>query len=67
MMPIIPPTAPIKQKDVEERYGVVYCRLCNMAVAYCKGHAPADPPAADGAETWLSKRIREARQQQGGR
>lgn len=52
---------PIKQVDVVTRYGVSYCRVCGLAVIYCKGHAPADPPAKDGAESDLSRRIREAR------
>lgn len=52
---------PIKQADVVTRYGVSYCRICNLAIIYCKGHAPDDGPAPDGAESDLSRRIREAR------
>jgi hypothetical protein len=41
------------------RYGITYCSLCGLALPYCPGHAPAAPPAKDGAESGLARRIKD--------
>ena len=44
-----------------ERYGVILCLLCDLALPYCRcGMTPAeDVLAKDGAETGLRQRIAE--------
>ncbi len=36
------------------------CVRCGLTVEYCKGHSPPDAQSADGAESLLERRIREA-------
>lgn len=43
------------------RLGVVYCTVCDLAVPYCKGHAPPDAQSTDGAESSLRARIAEVK------
>ena len=55
-----------------ERYGIIYCLLCDLALPYCHcGMTPTeDARAKDGAETGLRQRIAEVvakRVQAGGR
>lgn len=49
------------------RYVHLICTICGLTNAYCKGHGSAPIEAEDGAESDLSRRIREAREKQGGR
>ena len=52
------PTVPIKQANVKIRYGVAYCAICGFAIQFCNGHGPTAPPAKDGAESDLERRIK---------
>lgn len=59
---MVPPSPAVKMPTrFIMRYGVVFCLECGLAAAYCKGHAAPDPPAKDGAESNLAKRIAEAK------
>lgn len=63
------PTPPAKPRTIVTRYGIDFCALCSLMVDYCTcGTTPAAERAAqDGAESGLSKRIRDARVRTGGR
>jgi hypothetical protein len=67
--PIMPPVPPKTTVQRFRKFGMFYyCEMCGMEMSYCKGHALPEPGAGDGsAESDLIARIREARQQQGGR
>jgi len=61
LAPVVPPpVAPALPTPTRflKRYGVVYCAVCDLAVPFCKGHAPPGPP---DPETSLARRIRDAR------
>jgi hypothetical protein len=51
--PALPPSRLVKFGDN------MICTVCNLDARYCKGHAPPDPPANDGAESDLIRRVRE--------
>jgi hypothetical protein len=67
--PIMPPPAPKTTVQRFRKQGFyMVCDLCGLTIDYCKGHALPEAGAGDGsAESDLAKRIREARQNQGGR
>lgn len=54
---------PAKPSTIVTRYGVDFCTICSLMVAYCRcGTTPAaDEAAQDGAESNLVRRVREAR------
>ena len=52
------PVAPAPQRFVKFGDSMV-CQTCTLDARYCKGHAPADSPAKDGAGSDLARRIRE--------
>jgi hypothetical protein len=52
---------PASQSRYVTRYGVQYCRICDLAAIYCKGHVPQGQSAKDGDASSLNKRIRDVR------
>jgi hypothetical protein len=63
-----PPTPPKTTVARFHKHGLyMVCDICGFTVEYCKGHALPEMGAGDGDTSDLAKRVREARQQQGGR
>lgn len=62
-----PAPAPPTARPVISRGGYLICPICDLALMYCRGHAPPSPAAADGAESSLQRRIADARRDAGGR
>jgi len=67
---VVPTPAPVAKipARLKERYGVTYCQACGFAIDYCCcAERSADQSSADGDESGLVTRIRQARVSQGGR
>jgi hypothetical protein len=66
--PIMPPVPPKTTVQRFRKFGAYsVCDICDLALDYCKGHALPEMGAGDGDTSDLERRVREARQNQGGR
>ena len=65
IMPPVPPKTTVQRFRKQGFYMV--CDICSLTIDYCKGHALPEAGACDGDSSDLAKRVREARQAQGGR
>lgn len=54
-----PAPKPLPSRFVKKGFFMV-CGVCDLEVRYCKGHPPPDAQSADGSESHLVARIREA-------
>ena len=63
--PIVPPKTTVARFHKHGLYMV--CDICSLTIEYCKGHALPEFGAGDGTDSDLERRVREARQQAGGR
>lgn len=58
LVSVPPPVLPPPSRFVKFGDSMI-CTVCQLDARYCRGHAPAAPPAKDGAESNLIARIRE--------